>query len=427
MPSAHPRGAEIPAPLGPLVSAPKRAALFLDFDGTLSAVVADPRAARPLPVSPLLGDLAAVFALVAVVSGRPTAFLSDVLGGACGSGVGRALRARARPARPEHDAWATVIESVVTEARDEAPHGRLRRAQGAHSDPALAPGTRAAGLGPGLRRAPTGGRGLAVHHGRAERELRPPVQVDKGTVVRSLVAEHDGQPGTDALAAAAAFGDDMGDLPTFAALGELRTPDGRRLHTVRIAAVDAESPVEVAGAADVTVEGAAGAVELLRSLLGRGPTGHRVGRRSLSRCCRHLVLPPVRRRTPTTAVRSAAARSARSAGGMVSAMWSASAVATTSKGFTPRAPCPSRSSSSQAPAWRESTRTPSAVLRSGPSLATRLSPSRTGLTSRTSQMARAASERARSSSTDNTMGTHPSAGEPCMWLIRSAVCTTSAP
>jgi hypothetical protein len=58
----------------------------------------------------------------------------------------------------------------------------------------------------------------------------------------------------------------MGDLPAFAAAGELTAPDGRQLTAVRVAAVDAESPREVAEQADLTVPGAAGAVALLRTL-----------------------------------------------------------------------------------------------------------------------------------------------------------------
>ncbi|HXY28051.1 MAG TPA: hypothetical protein VEH82_07190, partial [Acidimicrobiales bacterium] len=108
--------------------------------------------------------------------------------------------------------------------------------------------------------------GLAVHPGRAERELRPPVHVDKGTVVRALVAEYDARPGVEPLRHAAAFGDDMGDLPAFAALDELRASAGGQLEVVKVAAVDPESPAEVAARADVTVEGATGAVALLRAL-----------------------------------------------------------------------------------------------------------------------------------------------------------------
>jgi trehalose 6-phosphate phosphatase len=102
---------------------------------------------------------------------------------------------------------------------------------------------------------------LLVHEGRHERELRPPLDVDKGTVVRSLAAQMAGR-----LDHAAAFGDDIGDLPAFAALAELTGPGGRPLDTVRVAAVDAESPRQVAEQADLTVAGAAGAVALLRAL-----------------------------------------------------------------------------------------------------------------------------------------------------------------
>jgi trehalose 6-phosphate phosphatase len=53
-------------------------ALCLDFDGTLSPIVDDPQAARPLPGTvELLGQLAARFAAVALISGRPAAYLAE--------------------------------------------------------------------------------------------------------------------------------------------------------------------------------------------------------------------------------------------------------------------------------------------------------------------------------------------------------------
>ena len=73
------RGASAGAP-ATLAAEPERSALFLDFDGTLSAVVVDPVVVLPLPGVPaLLAELATAFALVAVISGRPTDFLADVL------------------------------------------------------------------------------------------------------------------------------------------------------------------------------------------------------------------------------------------------------------------------------------------------------------------------------------------------------------
>jgi trehalose 6-phosphate phosphatase len=61
-----------------LVAGASTVALCLDFDGTLAPIVDDPEQARPLPgVVDLLGTLAARFAAVAVVSGRPASYLAE--------------------------------------------------------------------------------------------------------------------------------------------------------------------------------------------------------------------------------------------------------------------------------------------------------------------------------------------------------------
>jgi trehalose 6-phosphate phosphatase len=277
LPVASDAAARLPALLRPLSDEPGRSALFLDFDGTLSAVVVDPVGARPLPDVPaLLAALAVPFALVAVISGRPTAFLADVLGEPKGVtlvglyGLERALRG------PVHDTWAAVIDEVVAEALATAPEGvyvepkgltvtlHFRRAP-EHKDWVVAFAERQHET-----------RGLMVHPGRLERELRPALDVDKGTVVRGLVQEYDEQHGAAPLRALAAFGDDVGDLPAFAALAALAAPAAPAAPgaeaaapsrtVVRVAAVDTESPPAVAAAADLTVPGATGAVALLQDL-----------------------------------------------------------------------------------------------------------------------------------------------------------------
>lgn len=268
MPAPGEAAARLPELLRPLAAEPEHTALFLDFDGTLSAVVKDPREATPLPGVPaLLTDLAVPFALVAVISGRPTAFLAEVLGAPPGVtlaglyGLERALHGAAA------DTWASVIDEVVAEALATAPAGiyvepkgltvtlHFRRAP-QHKDWVL-----------DFAERQHAERGLMVVEGRRERELRPPLDVDKGSVVRALVAEHDDDgERVEPLRAAAAFGDDVGDLPAFAALSTLQQADGPLRTAVLVAAVDTESPAAVADAADLSVAGAAGAVALLRDL-----------------------------------------------------------------------------------------------------------------------------------------------------------------
>jgi trehalose 6-phosphate phosphatase len=59
-----------------LVAQAHVAAICLDFDGTLAPIVDDPNQARPLPgTAELLGHLAARFAAVALLSGRPADYL----------------------------------------------------------------------------------------------------------------------------------------------------------------------------------------------------------------------------------------------------------------------------------------------------------------------------------------------------------------
>ena len=78
-------------------------------------------------------------------------------------------------------------------------------------------------------------------------ELRPPVPTDKGTVVAGLAA---------GLRAVCFVGDDTGDLPAFGVLGQLRAGG---VDTLAVAVGGPETPPEVLAAADLVVDGPAGA------------------------------------------------------------------------------------------------------------------------------------------------------------------------
>ena len=64
-------------PLAVFSTAPGRGGLFLDFDGTLSDIASTPEGAVPRPGVPdLLCELQGRFGRVAIVSGRPVAYLA---------------------------------------------------------------------------------------------------------------------------------------------------------------------------------------------------------------------------------------------------------------------------------------------------------------------------------------------------------------
>jgi trehalose 6-phosphate phosphatase len=99
--------------------------------------------------------------------------------------------------------------------------------------------------------------GLAMEPGRFVLEIRPRGS-DKGQALRALARERGAR-------AVLFCGDDLGDLPAFAAVGELRA-DG--VPGCVVASRSAESP-RVAAAADVVVDGPPGVVELLSELAAR--------------------------------------------------------------------------------------------------------------------------------------------------------------
>jgi len=243
----------LPEILLPFAQDPGHSALCLDFDGTLAAIVSDPVRARPWPGVPaLLARLAARFALVAVISGRPADFLHDVLGSPAGVRlVGLYGLGQVGPdARP----WEPLIADVVDRARAEAPAGIYVEPKGLTVTLHWRHAPETGAWAQAFAAREEAGLGLRVYQGRMSLELRPPLDVDKGTVVRSLV---------EGMRAVAVFGDDLGDLPAFDAVAEL---GARGVAVARIAVVDDESDELVAAQSDLVVEGPAGAVTLLERL-----------------------------------------------------------------------------------------------------------------------------------------------------------------
>jgi trehalose 6-phosphate phosphatase len=231
-----------------LASDPRRAGLFLDFDGVLAPIVPRPEdAALPAESRDELRRLRERYELVAVVSGRAG---EDVRSRVGLDGVVY-VGTHGLELTPEAERWRTTLAAFAADApwppaelelkglavsfhyRDRADEPAAIRELDAIADEARA-------------------RGLVARFGRRILEVLPPVDSNKGTAVRRLLAEH-------RIRRALAAGDDTTDIDSFRAL------DGLEL-AVRVAVASTESPPQLRECADVVVPDPAGFLELLRRL-----------------------------------------------------------------------------------------------------------------------------------------------------------------
>jgi trehalose 6-phosphate phosphatase len=245
----------------------ERTALCLDYDGTVSPIVPDPEEAVPLEgMVELLGRLARRAAAVTLISGRPAAFLAA---NASAPGV----RYYGLYGLEEIHDGELVVDPAVVAARP-AVRAALKEVE---ADPAVRDSgayveDKGNAIGIHLRRVADPERwakpvaalaariaerhGLQVQPGRLVWELRPAVRRDKGDAVRKVLAES--KP--DAVLVA---GDDLGDLPAFAAAESARSSG---LEALRVAVRSAETPPDLLAHADLAVDGPEGLRALLEGL-----------------------------------------------------------------------------------------------------------------------------------------------------------------
>ncbi|MEU9982457.1 trehalose-phosphatase [Streptomyces sp. NPDC050856] len=257
--------------LAAFLARPGKALVALDFDGTLADIVPDPERARAHPGAvPALAALAPRVASVAVITGRPAEVAVRYGGFAGVPGLDHLVvlghygaerwdavsgTVRAAPVHPGVAAVRAELPGFLERAgarpgtwieeKGRAVAVHTRRAE----DPQAAFEALVVPLGELAAR-----HGLVLEPGRLVLELRPP-GIDKGVALTEYVRE----TGAESVVFA---GDDLGDLPAFAAVDELRA-DG--VPGLLVCSGSAEV-TEVAARADLLVPGPAGVVDLLSAL-----------------------------------------------------------------------------------------------------------------------------------------------------------------
>lgn len=258
----------MPAPRGPtsradavaaLTADPGATVLLVDFDGTLSPIVDVPADARPIEGAvEALAELAERYRVVGAVSGRPVAFLAQQLPPAVALsglyGLETVVGGIAQ-VRPGVDEWRPVVDAAVQDAEAAAIEGLVVEPKGLSVTLHFRTRPKAAAAVTRLAADLATRTGLVARPAKMSIELHPPVTSDKGLAVRELA---------EGARTVLYVGDDLGDLPAFAALAGLRAAG---VATVAVAVATPELPDEVRDAVDLLVDGPAGTVGLLRDLL----------------------------------------------------------------------------------------------------------------------------------------------------------------
>ncbi|MDX6412112.1 MAG: trehalose 6-phosphate phosphatase [Gaiellaceae bacterium] len=232
--------------LARLAEDPTKAALFLDVDGVLAPIVPRPEDAHvPDGTREELRRLNERYALVACISGRAGKDAKLVVGVPELVYVGN----HGLELSEEAEAWRKRLRDFVAAVDWPATEDKGLTASLHYRGMPNEDAARAA-LEDVKRRAEH--EGFVARFGRRVLELLPPLDVDKGTAVRQLLAER-------RLTRALYAGDDTTDLNGFQAL------DGLEL-SVRIAVASSEGPPELLEAADLTVSSPNELLALLRRL-----------------------------------------------------------------------------------------------------------------------------------------------------------------
>jgi trehalose 6-phosphate phosphatase len=253
-------------PLERLLIAPPLA-LATDVDGTISEIAPAPELAIVDPrCRELLAELANKLPLVAVISGRRLEDARRLVGVPGIVYLGNHGLERWQNGQ-------THVESAAV--RDQAQIGTLLEAARSSLE-VHGLGYEEKGIGASIHyrlcanpttvrrqvmatlKELSAGTHIKIVEGRQVIELRPSVDVDKGTALFNLLAQYD-------IGSAVYAGDDVTDLDAFVGLRRWQEQEGGR--SLAVAVLSPEMPPDLGQAADVVVEGVEGWADLMETLL----------------------------------------------------------------------------------------------------------------------------------------------------------------
>jgi trehalose 6-phosphate phosphatase len=236
--------------------------LFFDFDGTLAPIQEDPATVQPISGAPqALSELAGRLRRVGIVSARPVAFLEQhfsdraialfgVYGLECRDIDGGTI------VDPAAQQWLPILQDLVRRATDELPAPVLvenkRLSVGLHYR--TAPHLQSAVTE--WAKANAGGTGLRIQLGRMVVELLPPLEFDKGAVIRRQIADLD---------CAWYFGDDIGDIPAYRALTD-RVAGDPDFAALRVAVANPETGDALQDIVDLVMPSQPAVIALVREV-----------------------------------------------------------------------------------------------------------------------------------------------------------------
>jgi trehalose 6-phosphate phosphatase len=254
--------------------AARQRGLFTDVDGTISAIAPTPADAVLLPkVAELLAQARASFDIVAAVSGRSARDVRRLVGvpGLVYIGNHGLERIEATDAEttdvqvlPDAEPYVDAIDATLDEVADALEPrypGIIVERKGVSGSIHVRATSNPEEAEEAIARALTAmalPRGLRVTYGKRVVELRPPIEVDKGTSIADLID-------AAGLRGALYLGDDATDIDAFRRLRQL-TAEGI-CQGAAIAILHAEAPADLAEEADVALDSIERVPEFLRWIL----------------------------------------------------------------------------------------------------------------------------------------------------------------